>query len=419
MEFVDYQKLAEQYASFLVAIGGVSITVLALVLTLTPKSGESPELTEPGPRTFLVIALIVATLSCFVGAQMMAETAAFTNYTEPVKCDADNKPVGCINYTKPVPPAIYPETVTFTRPPKKADRLFLLASSNIFVAIILVFFALMLIPRLSHTVHLQSLKPIPYLFFLIVAGALYWAIFAGQYRMIVDGRGRAIILALVISLIWGFSLYKLRIPKRWQLWATFAPSALLTVFSLAWFTWLYTDGDQKSLLEATIYEVWFFSISIGLSYAALVATGIKIVLGKQFTDASSADEQSIGEQIVGNDLLDQPEHEQKESNEQQVTAKSKRRYIVPLLFASIFIASTTALVIIYKNFTSGDASRVRLSSDTAIWVAVFNAIVAAIGTVSTIIFARRRARREERETESDDAESDDESDEDKTKKGKP
>jgi hypothetical protein len=37
MDYVDYQKLAEQYASFLVAVGGISITVLAIVLTLRPE----------------------------------------------------------------------------------------------------------------------------------------------------------------------------------------------------------------------------------------------------------------------------------------------------------------------------------------------------------------------------------------------
>ena len=75
MEAVDYLKLSEQYATFLVAVGGVSITVLALVLSWGSDPVEPPA--EIGSRSFLVAALIVATIACFIGAHMMAETAAF------------------------------------------------------------------------------------------------------------------------------------------------------------------------------------------------------------------------------------------------------------------------------------------------------------------------------------------------------
>src|SRR5712692_3161581 len=61
---VRYQKLSEQYANFLVAVGGVSITVLALVLSLgSASSGSSPA--ERYSRAFLVVALLTATVSCF------------------------------------------------------------------------------------------------------------------------------------------------------------------------------------------------------------------------------------------------------------------------------------------------------------------------------------------------------------------
>lgn len=68
MEHVDYQKLSEQYASFLVAVGGVSITVLTLVLSLSPNPKDPPP-AEGDSRSFLVVALILAALSCFIGAQ--------------------------------------------------------------------------------------------------------------------------------------------------------------------------------------------------------------------------------------------------------------------------------------------------------------------------------------------------------------
>jgi hypothetical protein len=245
MQNVDYQKLSEQYASFLVAVGGVSITVLTLVLSLGSNSGEPYLPTEGDSRSFLVVALVVAALSCFVGAQMMAETAAFTQ---------KNK--------------------------ENADRLFLLASGNIFVAIVLVFFALMLLPLSSGKVHLESIKPISIgLFFPIVAGALYWAILAGKYRMRVSGRERAIWRSIITGLIWGIILYLLPISERWFLWLTFAPSALLTIISLAWFAWIFKDGHSISLKKARIQEIWFFSLSITISYASLVAAAIKTMSG--------------------------------------------------------------------------------------------------------------------------------------------
>jgi hypothetical protein len=97
------------------------------------------------------------------------------------------------------------------------------------------------------------------------------------------------------------------------------------------------------------------------------------------------------------DVLNKPKYEQQKNKEQRATTESKRRYIVALLFASIFIASTTALFIIYKSFTTGDVSRLPLSSDVTIWITVFTAIVSAIGTFSTIILGWRTDRREERE----------------------
>jgi hypothetical protein len=65
---VDYLKLSELYASFLAALGGVSITVLTLGLALSEKLVLS---------RFGVAALFVATISCFTGAHLMAETVAF------------------------------------------------------------------------------------------------------------------------------------------------------------------------------------------------------------------------------------------------------------------------------------------------------------------------------------------------------
>ena len=98
------------------------------------------------------------------------------------------------------------------------------------------------------------------------------------------------------------------------------------------------------------------------------------------------------EKYNGYDVLDQPKYEQKKSREHQVTAESKRRYIVALLFACVFIASITILL--------GGVSGVSQStSDTVAWIAVFTAVVSAIGTISTTILAWRKDRREVREGE--------------------
>lgn len=246
MENVDYQKLSEQYASFLVAIGGVSITVLTLVLSLNQDS-KAPELTEAGPRSFLVAALVVAVVSCFIGAHMMAETAAFINKSK----NKDN-----------------------------ADRLFLVASSNIFISIVLVLFALMLLPLVFSKVHLASIKPICIgLFFLIVAGAIYWAVLAGTYRMRVKGSKRAIIIAAFCGSISFVALLAIPLSNNWLLWLAFAPSALVTAVSLAWFAWIFKDGTVDSLREARIKEIRFFSISIIVSYASLLAAGFKTMFG--------------------------------------------------------------------------------------------------------------------------------------------
>lgn len=103
--------------------------------------------------------------------------------------------------------------------------------------------------------------------------------------------------------------------------------------------------------------------------------------------------------LGGNDVLGKPKHEQKKSSEQQVTAESRRRYFVTLLFAFIFITSITTLFINYKNRLTGDGNRAHLSSDVIIWITVFTAIVSAIGTFSTIILAWRSDKRDAREKE--------------------
>jgi uncharacterized protein with PQ loop repeat len=253
MKKVDYLKLSEQYASFLVAIGGVSITALTLVLSL---GSEPTTLTEGDTLSFLVAALVVATALCFIGAHMMSETAAFISCSkEPVSDKFNRKASG--------------------------ERLFLLASINIFVAIILVLFALMLLPTASGRVDPASIKPISFTVFgLIVFGAFCWMILASNYRMPVPHSGRAIVLPLIIGLVLGLILYFLLISKRYLLWATFIPIVIFTVASLLYFAWIFKDGSKARLRKARIRDIYFFSSAITISYASLVVASIRTMLDK-------------------------------------------------------------------------------------------------------------------------------------------
>lgn len=250
MGTVDYQKLSEQYAGFLVAVGGVSITVLALVLSFDSKPDAASGVSL---RSFLVVALVVATVTCFIGAHMMAETAAFIAFHKN----------------------------------ESGARLFLLASANIFIAIILVLFALMLLPKSSGKVDAAGLAKISFwLFLLITFGAAYWMVLAAYHRVPVAGSGWAIWSPLALGSVLGFVVYLLPLSKSCMLWIAFTPSAISTFASLVGFAWIFKEGDKARLLKACIQDIWFFSSVISFSYAPLVVAGIRTMLDVKFTDGT-------------------------------------------------------------------------------------------------------------------------------------
>jgi hypothetical protein len=248
MKKVDYAKLSEQYASFLVAAGGVSITVLTLVLGL---SSPPTTITEENARLFLVASLTAATVSCFIGAHMMAETAAFFTHPKPTdKTLPDNIPLG--------------------------RRLFVLASSNIFIAISLVLFSIVLLPTATGKVELAaSLKLISHVIFLgVLLGALFWMAFAAIDRMDVGAKGwYAIAVALAIGLVTGI-LY----CKSKELWpqVIFIFIVGFTAVSLIYFAFIF-KGGKACTRKAGIIELGVFSSAITISYASLVVTHFKIL----------------------------------------------------------------------------------------------------------------------------------------------
>ena len=241
MKEVDYQKLSEQYASFLVAVGGVSITVLALVLSL----GDSPrqDWTE-----YLVAALLVATVSCFIGAQMMAETSASIIYYR-----------GMERVPKPIS-----DTPT-------GERLFLLASTNIFISVLLVAFASMLLPSMSGKVTPNNFKLVTIsIFGLVLIGALIWLILAARYRIPVTD-GRYIVVFVIRTGVW-WGLFLSFLSYVWLLGVVFISITFFSAASLIYFAWTFKDGDK-----ANSEDILFFSTSVLLSYISLATVGIKAI----------------------------------------------------------------------------------------------------------------------------------------------
>ena len=260
MEEVDYSKLSEQYASFLVAVGGVSITVLTLVLSL---GSSATKLTEQDLGSFLILDLVVATVCCFIGAHMMAETAAFINHAKE-KLKAEN----------PTPDTISPVRVPL------GERLFLLASANIFISIILVLFALMLLPSASNLSNATSIKWISFFIFMfVVVGALIWMVLAANHRMPVEPvteRRRAIRQSIGIGLLWACVLCgSLLIHKVLLLWLTFLVIALIAVGSLLRFALIFKESNKTSNQEVSINDIRLFSSAITISYASLIINAIR------------------------------------------------------------------------------------------------------------------------------------------------
>jgi predicted permease len=168
---MNYGKLAEQYGSFLVAIGGVSITVLTLVLAmwhLKPDSSTSRENeADANNRSTLIKALMIATFCSFVGAHLMAETAAFVG--------AKGNEFGV--------------------------KQFVWASINIFIGVPVVMFAVMLLAReyKKDNQRLTGIRSIAsWVFRAVVVCVFWWMCASVLWRMPSSVRLPAFLLVAVI-----------------------------------------------------------------------------------------------------------------------------------------------------------------------------------------------------------------------------
>ncbi|HEX8284491.1 MAG TPA: hypothetical protein VF588_14090 [Pyrinomonadaceae bacterium] len=251
---VDFAKLSEQYASFLVAAGGVSITVLTLVLGLSSATTASTESTETDARLFLVAALIAATVSCFVGAHMMAETAAvFT--------------LGGQGLPEGKPPAQIP----------LGRRLFVLASSHIFITIVLVLFSIVLLPTATGKVELAaSLRPITHVVFVgVVIGALVWMALAAVDRTGVGGEGWYVMaVGLIVGSLGGVICHQFSKDNLAQV--IFIIIVSFTAVSLLYFAIIFKLG-KACARKTCLIEIGLFSSAITLSYIALIISYFKIL----------------------------------------------------------------------------------------------------------------------------------------------
>jgi hypothetical protein len=223
----DYLTLSRQYATFLTAAAGVSSTVLALVLSF-----------QLNPKPVLVAALIVATVSCFAGVLMMAETAAFIQESKGVS---------------------------------SGKRLFLLASINIYIGIMLLIFALMLLPVASGKVATKDIKLITGSILLVtIIGELSWMYRSAVSRMPVPAQYKRfpVIVTLTTSAIGSVILHCLvsnnHIPPTRLLQIPFVLILVFTLITLLHFLRTFEDGNRVNNLD-----VWLFCSAITSSCASL------------------------------------------------------------------------------------------------------------------------------------------------------
>lgn len=237
---VDYLALSERYASFLVAVGGVSITVLTLVLSMPTEQKVKVE----EERAFLIAALIVAAICSFIGAHMMSETAASLTYHRKLVC-----------------------------PEPTGQRLFLLASTNIFLAAFLVLFSLMMLPLASAKTSAGRVTSVSVMVFLTVMfGIILWLWRASVHRMPSQDVENVVIEAFAAAFIlWAIIYYLFR--KRDPVPLLFVPIVFLTVCSLVYFAWTFENNRL-----ARDNDKFFFAFAVVFSCISLTANGLRIIL---------------------------------------------------------------------------------------------------------------------------------------------
>jgi len=231
---LDYLRLSELYASFLAALGGVSITVLTLVLTLYPKPVVG------NLSRFWVAALFVATISCFTGAHLMAETVAFISGSK------ESSLVGA--------------------------RLSLLASINIYVAAMLLIFAVVLLTAK----HVKWISVLVFPFVLLITLCWMCVTATTRFNPVPSHPRIAAGLATCFGVAVGIAMYKWAASRSCEycfLFASFVLPVFSAAFSFFYFVWIFNSQDRE-------LNVWLYSFAIALPCISLFGTGMGLVLRK-------------------------------------------------------------------------------------------------------------------------------------------
>ncbi len=294
----DYIKLSEQYASFLSALGGITVTVLTIVLAIKKTS-------KPKLFSALVSALVVATLACFVGAHLMAQTAALTKKKKPVvqAAAAARQPQSA---EQPGDKQQQPDGGSAEDRKPMVSRHFIYASVNVYFALMLVAFSLMLLPETyikvnekqqeepdawilgSNTKHTSEggmpeddvnaiSRVTKSVFYFVVSSAYFWSFYYYSYRFNdPDPRDRIpavfVIGTAIIVAVWAvyLCLLHLFIKDENSQRNAFILHIILIGLSVVLFSF-YADVDE----EPTNWDILIFCVAIAISGATLWGLGLR------------------------------------------------------------------------------------------------------------------------------------------------
>lgn len=268
----DFRKLAGQYASFFTALGGVCITVLTLILALERVPNRADL------HSVLIASLVVATVVSFIGAHLMAETAASIRQPAPI---VDNP----LSSPNPYNPAHQKET-----PPWVGGRLFLLASTNIYLGAILTSFSLMLLPAAYDKLNARELTLITLSVFLVVlVSAYFWMDRYFAFRMgplglenepeppkpSIRQKVAVIVFSLAASAVIVFT--RGDTARKYIQAAEFITLIALSAGSGFYFNRVYHQKPQPELRDWKQVSLFFYAV-ITFSCITIFALGLRLIV---------------------------------------------------------------------------------------------------------------------------------------------
>ncbi|MDX6269737.1 MAG: hypothetical protein QOD28_960 [Acidobacteriota bacterium] len=227
----DYQKLSELYGTFLGALGGVSITVLSIVMAFNTDRIKAVFF------QYLIAALGAAAFSCFTGGHLMTETAAFICKSRE---EGQERQTGV--------------------------RLCAIATINIYNSVVLIIFSLVVVVVGLNPEYVVLKVFFIVLFACIIMSALIWVVLTITDRLgqPEDAAGwKPPFIASSLSLACIYLLFAT--PPPVTIWASLFISLICTFLPLAYFNRTYKDGDQLRYRD-----VYFFATCTILPCVSIV-----------------------------------------------------------------------------------------------------------------------------------------------------